>query len=152
MAKFKFNGIDDLQADLEQVAQIDDDTKWRILSAGADVVKTYQQQSILDNFKQRTYQLFGSIKVKRKVSGGEIKAVISPQGKRTRASIGIRRYQGHRNGSYQGTNAEVAYILEFGSPRIKARHWMEKANEASTDETNKAMMDVWDMFLRSHNL
>lgn len=53
---------------------------------------------------------------------------------------GKRRSSGH----YYGTNAEIAYILEYGSPRISASHWMENANEGAEDELVDIQQKAWD--------
>lgn len=152
MSSFKFNGIDGISVSFEQLATLDDETRWSIISAGAEVVKRFQEQALNREFKRRTGQLFGSLKVLRKRSGDEMSAVIAPSGKRKRGSSGKRTYKGRSNGSYQGTNAEVAYILNYGSPRIKATHWMETANEAAGPELADAEAAVWDQYLRSLNL
>lgn len=152
MAGFKYNGVDAIEASLAQLASLPDSARWGILSAGAAVVQRFQQRQISAEFKRRTGQLFGSISVKRKGSGEEMAAQILPTGERKRASTGKRSYRGRSNGSYQGTNAEVAYILEYGSPRIPASHWMEKANELAEPEMMQAEAAAWDEYLKSINL
>ena len=152
MAGFKYNGIDAIEASLTQLATLPDSARWSILSAGAAVVQRFQQRQIGAEFKRRTGQLFGSISVKRKGSGEAMAAQILPTGNRKRASTGRRSYRGRSNGSYQGTNAEVAYILEYGSPRIPASHWMEKANEQAEPEMMRAEAAAWDEYLKSINL
>lgn len=152
MGSFKFNGVDGITASFEQLAKLDDDTRWRIISAGAEVVQRFQKAQIDLVFQRRTGQLFGSITVKKKKSGEDMVAQIAPTGKRKRGSTGKRTYKGRSHGSYQGTNAEVAYILEYGSPRIAATHWMETANEAAEPELMQAEADAWDQHLRDLNL
>ncbi len=152
MAGFKYNGVDAIEASLAQLASLPDSARWDILSAGAAVIRRFQEKQLGAEFRRRTGQLFGSISVKRKGSGEDMAAQILPTGKRKKASTGKRIYRGRSNGSYQGTNAEVAYILEYGSPRIPASHWMEKANEASEPEMMQAMAAAWDDYLKTINL
>ena len=86
MGSFKFNGVDGITASFEQLAKLDDDTRWRIISAGAEVVKRFQKAQIDLVFQRRTGQLFGSITVKKKKSGEDMVAQIAPTGKRKRGS------------------------------------------------------------------
>ena len=55
-------------------------------------------------------------------------------------------------GGRKKSNAEVAYVLEYGTPRMAARHWMETANEEASDEVVAAEAAVWDDYLKSMNL
>lgn len=55
-------------------------------------------------------------------------------------------------GSYQGTNAEVAFILEYGSPRIGATHFMENTAEESEQEVYNAMDAELTQILRERGL
>ncbi len=131
MAKFSFNGMDELELSLEQLAAMPDDVKWSVLSAGAEVVKAAHQAMIRRLFKQHTGSLLNSISVRRKNSkSGNIVASISPTGK----------HPGSKSKKHAGTNAEVAFYLEYGTPRIKATHWMEKANE--DEGTQEAIIEA----------
>lgn len=77
-----------------------------------------------------------------------------------RASYGQTSEKQHRetawkaavNGSYQGTNAEVAFILEYGSPRIGATHFMENTAEESEQEVYNAMDAELTQILRERGL
>ena len=152
MAGFRYNGVDAIEASLQQLASLPDSARWSILSAGAAVVQRFQQDRLAAEFRRRTGQLVASIHVKKTGSGERMKAQILPTGKRKKASTGKRTYKGRSHGSYQGTNAEVAYILEYGSPRIAASHWMEAANTAAEPEMMQAEADAWDDYLKSINL
>ena len=126
MAKFSFNGIDDLSISLEQLARLSDDEKWSILDAGAQVLKTAQESKLLTLFKQHTGVLAASLKITRKTGSDGIVASIAPAGQHPRSTTGKRMKKdksGKRrsSGSYTGSNAEILYILENGSPRIPAR-------------------------------
>lgn len=139
MAKFSFNGMDELELSLEQLAAMPDDVKWSVLSAGAEVVKAAHQAMIRKLFNQHTGSLLNSISIKQKKNkAGETVAVISPVG----------NHPGSKSETHAGTNAEVAYYLEYGTPRIKATHWMEKANEdentqADIIEAEQAAYNEW---------
>ena len=98
---------------------------------------------------KRTGQLIESVKAARKKGESPIVA-ITPKGKRKGAYTGQRKT--HGGGTYQGTNAEVAYVLEYGTPRMAATHWMETTNEEAGDEVVAAEAAVWDEYLKSLNL
>ena len=98
---------------------------------------------------KRTGQLIESVKAARKKGETPIVA-ITPKGKRKGAYTGQRKT--HGGGTYQGTNAEVAYVLEYGTPRMAATHWMETTNEEASDEVVAAEAAVWDDYLKSLNL
>ena len=155
MASFRYNGIDSLQASIEQLAQLDDDTTWSILEAGGQVLRD-AQSAYLEAYHKITGALAASIKLTRKVSGGELIARIEPKGKHPGSSTGkrMKKEGGKRrsSGSYSGSNAEIAYILEYGSPRIPATHWMETANEGAEEEMAAAMESAWDDYLTSLGL
>ena len=55
-----------------------------------------------------------------------------------------KRKNGRSNGKYSGSNAEVAYVLNYGSPRIDATHWLEIANEEAEDDVIAAEQEAWN--------
>lgn len=156
MAKFNFDGIDYISAKFEQLAQIDDDDKMSVIRPAAEFLKGKHQEKILSKFKRRTGALAGSITVEQKSDDDGAYAHIAPKGKHPRSTTGKRMKpeNGKRrsSGSYSGTNAEVAYILEYGSPRIPASHWMEEANEEAADEVVAIQQDAWDKLVAEKGL
>lgn len=126
MAKLTVNGLDKIELSFNQLASMPDDVKWSVLSAGAEVVKAAHQAMIRKLFKQHTGSLLNSISIKQKKNkAGETVAIISPVG----------NHPGSKSETHAGTNAEVAYYLEYGAPHMQATHWMEKANEDEDTQT-----------------
>ena len=117
MASFRVNGVEGLDLTYERKAQLSDDDLLRIIRAG----------DLADSFK-----LF-----ERKESGNPF-ILVSPAGKHRPNGRGIRdrKSDPKRKGK---TNAEVAFVLEYGSPRHNATHFMEECVEASTPEVIAAM-------------
>lgn len=146
MAKFSMNGLNEISASLEQMANAPEDTKFGMLEAGAQV--------LIEKWRDKIESLFGngqlsdSIKAKRKKGDSPI-VQVSPQGNRASEYRGIRKT---KRGGYKKTNAEVAYVLEYGTPRMDATHWMETANEEAADSVAEAEAAVWDEYLKSLNL
>ncbi len=147
MAKFKTRGVDELILSLEQLATTPEETQYSILEAGASALVPRWKETLQS--MKRTGQLIESIKAARKKGKTPIVA-ITPKGKRKGAYTGQRKT--HGGGTYQGTNAEVAYVLEYGTPRMAATHWMETTNEEAGDEVVAAEAAVWDDYLKSLNL
>lgn len=147
MAKFSTRGVDELTLSLEQLATIPEETQYSILEAGASALIPRWKETLQS--MKRTGQLIESVKAARKKGETPIVA-ITPKGKRKGAYTGQRKT--HGGGTYQGTNAEVAYVLEYGTPRMAATHWMETTNEEAGDEVVAAEAAVWDDYLKSLNL
>ena len=147
MASFNFNGMDELRLSMEQLAQTPEETQYSMLEAGAAVLVA-KWKEVLSAMK-RTGQLIESIKAKRKKGDAPIVAV-TPDGNRRSEYRGIRKTKAM--GGRKKSNAEVAYVLEYGTPRMAARHWMETANEEASDAVVAAEAAVWDEHLKSLNL
>lgn len=156
MAKFSFNGMDKISASFEQLAQITDEDKEPVLRAGANVFAEYQIEKIKAWFIQRSGDLADSITIQIEGAGEDFHAHIYPKGKHKGSSIGrrMKKENGRRrsSGNYSGTNAEVAYILNYGSPRIAATHWLEYANEEAEEEAMEDMEYAWDEVLEAKGL
>ena len=152
MAKFTFNGMDEISASFEQLANITDEDKSSVLMAGAEVLQERQTQKIMDMFRQRTGDLAKSISVQLKGAGEDFHAYIFPKGKHRGSSMGRRMKKGRSSGKYSGTNSEVAYVLNYGSPRIDATHWLEIANEEAEAEVIAAEQDAWNSMLEQKGL
>lgn len=147
MAKFSTRGVDELILSLEQLATTPEETQYSILEAGASALIPRWKETLQS--MKRTGQLIESIKAARK-KGETLIVAITPKGKRKGAYTGQRKT--HGGGTYQGTNAEVAYLLEYGTPRMAATHWMESTNEEASDEVVAAEAAVWDDYLKTLNL
>ena len=144
MAKFSFNGMDELSASLEQLTQLTDEEKVSILMPSAQLLLQRQKEKIAALFKRRTGDLESSLTITQQTGDNGPSLYIYPAGKHRGSSTGKRKGKRRSNGKYTGTNAEVAYILEYGSPRIAATHWLENANEEAADEVAEAQQAAWD--------
>lgn len=71
--------------------------------------------------------------------------VRSPAGAKGKRHIDIE-FAGKRKGGRR--NSTVAFFNEFGSRKITARRFIQKANEKSADEAVEAMLRVYDNFLQ----
>ena len=147
MGKFSFNGVDEISASFEQLSRLTDSDKMSIIMPAAKILLERQVKKIQSLFNQRTGDLANSLTIEQRSGDDGPYAYIFPKGKHSGSSTGKRKGKRRSNGSYSGTNAEVAYILEYGSARISARHWMESANEEAEDEVVSAQVAAWDQLL-----
>lgn len=152
MAKFSFNGMDEISASFEQIAKLTDEDKMSVILRGAQLLLQRQQEKITSVFKQWTGALAKSLTIQERSDDDGVFAYIFPKGKHPGSSTGKRMKKGRSSGKYSGSNAEVAYILECGSPRIAATHWLENANEESADELADTMQSAWDDLLTEKGL
>ena len=149
MAKFSFNGLDEISASIDQLAQLSTDDKLFILMPSAQLLLQRQKEKIMQLFQRRTGDLEKSLTLKTKETAESPSVVIYLKGKHRGSSIGKRHKKTPDgkiipSGKYSGTNAEVGYILNYGSPRIAATHWLEYANEEAEPEVVAAQQEAWN--------
>ena len=153
MAKFEINGMDEISASFEQLANITAEDKMSVIMPAAKLLLQRQKEKIEAIFIQRTGDLAKSLTIKEKMDGDSPTAVIYLKGKHKGSGTGKRkRKDGRSNGKYSGTNAEVGYILNYGSPRIAATHWLDNANDEAEEEVMETMQAAWDDVLESKGL
>lgn len=157
MGGLSFNGMDKLELSFEELATLDDETRRGLLCAGAEAVLEYLRR-YLHAHHHRTGGLEESLRAE--LVGDT--ALVGPRGKISRrgkrkilhrvfGSGGMKRSKHH--GAAGGiTYPELGFLLEFGTPRMKATHWMENANEQSADDVTAAMFQAWDKHLKDLNL
>jgi len=152
MANFTVDGIGYVCASFSAIARIPDDVKSEMLNAEADVIVKAQSAAA----PRRTGTLSRSIKKKKPMlnyDGGYI--VITPSGTHHTSKSGSSRYRnrGTRSGGVT-TNAEVAFIHEYGAPgrNIPGTQWMLKANEANADKAVNAAATIHDKWLTKSGL
>lgn len=157
MASFSFNGVDYLSAIFEELSQISEDDKLSVIMPAAELLAEKHSDKIRQVFNQRSGDLARSIAVTVKSDDSGVYAHVAPKGKHRRSSTS-KRYKKDKNGKrrqsgkYSGSNAEVAYILEYGSPRIAPRHWMETANEEAEAEIAEAEQNAWNDLMEKKGL
>lgn len=151
MAKFEFNGVDNIISDFDKLARLDDETTYSILDAGAEALRTVMQDVLrrLGLMDPVDPQLIYSLQIMRKKTHRGVLVRIGPHGPRDNNRKASKRKGG---GYYSNTNDEVGYLLEYGTPRISAKHWMETANEEGRDACTEAMQEAWNKHLDDLNL
>lgn len=145
MGELKYNGTDELELSLADIAAMSDDDKKEILRAGAEAA-VEGLKSVLERLRLRdTGQLIDGVAYKFKTRDGEPFAQISSYGKRKKAFTGKRR----RGGSYAGTNTELLYLVEHGTPRMRSQHPLEMTENEYADAVTEAMAAAYDEYLKN---
>lgn len=152
MAKFSFNGVDSLEASFEQLAQLSNEEKLSILLPSGQLLLERQKEKIRTLFKRRTGDLEESMTLETKENEENPSVIIYPKGKHRNSFTGKRMKKGRPSGKYSGTNAEVAYILNYGSPRIAATHWLENANEEAEADVIASQQEAFNELLEKKGL
>ena len=141
MPKVTVHGMDGLQTAFEQLARADDETVWTILQAAADVYVPALRdklEQILKPISQRTGQLQPAISVFRRKDDSGPFLVIYPSGGRTKQKKTDRTSTRQGKHSKPADNAAVGFLLEYGTGRMDALHWMERIVEERSGEATAA--------------
>lgn len=139
-----------------------------VLRPAAEKLRQRYRDAILRVFKRRTGSLADSIQLDESKFENNLRElneaiiIVGPKGKhkggkraaRSRAGSSDRKYAKHNRDAKATTiaNAELAFLLEFGTPRIAATHWMENTNEAVEDEIQGIIDDGFTEVLRKKGL
>ena len=157
MARFSIKGLDAITASFAQLEKLTDDEVVQLLTPAAEKYKTAYQEAIVQTFNQNTGDLHKSIAIETKTEDGRPFLRVSPKGKHRgtgtgkrmkKTSLGTRR----SSGNYSGTNAEVAYYLNFGTPRISATHFLDNAADKIAPEATASTEEAWGDLLASKGL
>lgn len=141
MAEFKAVGLDELALSLQEIAEIPEDIQDEMLRAQGNIVAQAQRESAQRYGIQRTGTLIRSIKagkVKLDKHGNRV-LYVTPVGSRVR-------------GEKKTTNAEIAFLNEYGTRRQKARPFMRDANERSAEAATQAAADIYYRWQDSRGL
>lgn len=135
MARFDVSGLDETIEEMKRLGQMAGQTADAMLMAGAEEVRKAWRQSAEDHRHRDTGDMIASIGFARKPKEiGSIRTIdIYPQGKDKR---NIR-------------NAEKAFILHYGTTKIRGSRWIDDADKISEQTVVPAMIRVWEQFLQN---
>lgn len=130
-------GLDDLISDLSALAELPNSVIDDMLKAEADVIEPEQHRTAKSMGVYRTGVTEGSIKRTTVKSGSDGRYLsIYPQGKNADGN----------------SNAEVAFINEFGKRGQPARPFIDTANKNKSDQAVGAAEKVYNAFVDGKNL
>lgn len=135
MARFETSGLDELMQQLRKMGQQSGDIAKAMILTGADEIKQAWQDSAEAHGLRDTGAMIESVAYddEPRELGGALAVDIWPRGK---DASGTR-------------NAEKAFILNYGSSRIQATHWVDDAERAAEAAIVPAMEEVLDEYLRT---
>lgn len=167
MARFNASGIDGLRLSFDEFARIPDSVIDRILKAESKVVVQAHKASLKSLGLYKTGKLEASIDGIAKVtsaSGGQRYVLVYPVGPHHKYA-GREKTKAYKNskhgrtyttggGDKTATANDVGFVHEYGAPKrgIKAKRWMQKANEKCGPDVEEAALAVYDDWLKSINL
>lgn len=130
MARYEFDGIDQLMAQLDTDANSVMERAERGLYRGGEILADALREEAAATFKEPTGELVGKVKADRTI-------------KRTVSSRSIEVYA---RGTYKGKRgsarraATVAFVLEYGRRNdMSANPWNRRANEKTGDAIGEAI-------------
>lgn len=141
MAEFKAIGLDELSLSLQEIAEIPEDIQDEMLQAQGDIVAQAQRESAQRYGIQRTVTLIRSIrkgKVKLDKHGNRV-LYVTPVGSRVRSGK-------------KTSNAEIAFLNEYGTRGQRARPFMRDANERSAEAATQVAADIYYRWQESRGL
>ena len=147
MAQFRMNGMDSLEATLEDLASLNDEERTTILSAGAQAIADKLKETLEQLGLKRSGQLISGVGFKISGSGDSLKATIAAYGKRKSEYRGIRKTK--TMGKVSRTNGQVLALLENGTPRMAPRYPVETAYQQSQEVLDLAIQTAWNEIVDS---
>ena len=144
MAELQVSGIEGLMLSLKELEEIPDDVKDEMLNAGADVVVPALKAKIVAYGILDTGTTERSIKKgkPKNAKGGGRVIYVNAVGSRTRG----------KNEKTTTRNAEILFLNEFGTKKIKARPAVRDSAEESAEAVERAQADIYDKYLKSKDL
>lgn len=131
MARYEFDGIDQLMAQLDADANTVMERIERGLYRGGDILAKAQREEAAATFKEPTGELAGKVKADRTIK---------------RAGPDGRSIEVYARGTYKGKRgsarraATVAFVLEYGRRNdMSANPWNRRANEKTGDAIGDAI-------------
>ena len=151
MARFKSEGLDGIIEQMKTLGELSGEAADEMLLAAAEEVKQAWKTAAKRHRHKLTGQLIESIGYPRKPKTvKDIRTIdIYPQGKST-YTIGKdgKRYPRKK----PVRNAEVAFVLHYGTSKNPGTHWIDTADDLSAEPVRTAMDRVWEDFLRREGL
>lgn len=138
MARFDTSGLDELIADMMRHGQHTGPVAEEMVNAAVEEIAAAWKASAEAHGLRDTGAMIAAIGYPEPIQriGGALARDVYPQG---RDAKGVR-------------NAEKAFILHYGTSRIKATHWIDDADEASEEPVQERLEAIWARYLEESGL
>lgn len=135
MARFDTTGMDEIVREMQRMGEQTGDVAEAMIMTGAAYVREAWRQAADEYDHRVTGDMIDSINYARTPTdlGSSLSIDIYPQGKDHK---GVR-------------NAEKAFILHYGSSKLKGSRWVDRADEISDATVVPAMTRVWETYLET---
>ena len=137
MAQFSTDGIDSIAEEMAWMGEAAGEVADEMLLAGAEEVKRAWQETAEAHGYHDSGDMIESIKADKAPKSdadGVRKIDVYPRG------------QDHKKNPVR--NAEKAYLLHYGTSRIRGSHWIEEAEQKALPTVQQVFEDIWDRHLK----
>lgn len=151
MARFRTDGIDNIIEQMKSLGELSGEVADEMLLRAAEEVKKAWREAAKRHKLKLTGQLIDSIGYPRRPKTvGDVRTIdIYPQGNST-YTIGSDGKRVDRKKPVR--NAEVAFVLHYGTSKKPATFWVDTADELAAVPVQEAMEEIWDRELRKRGL
>ena len=135
MARFDVSGLEDMIREMERLGESTGPVAEEMVQAAAAEIRDAWKRSADEHGHRDTGAMIASIGFARKPlrAGDIIYQDIYPQGKDKK---GVR-------------NAEKAFILHYGTSRIRASYWVDDADRYSEPLVTERLEQIWADYLEN---
>ena len=135
MARFDTSGLDDLVKDMTKMGQRTGAmASAMVQAAGVEIRKSWKRTA-----KEHKYHKTGAM----------IDSIGMPEGVQTLGDSSFVDIYPQGKDSKGTRNAEKAFILHYGTSRIKPSYWTEEADNAAEPVLSEQLEDMWGKFLET---
>ena len=135
MARFNSDGLQKLIDEMEKMGQTSGAIAEAMVNQAVVIIKDSWQESVNEH---------GLIE-----TGAMLKSIGSPQPVKRMGDILYRDVYPQGKDKSGTRNAEKAFILNYGTSRIKATHWVDEAESNADGRVMSALDAMWDQYLDS---
>ena len=135
MAQFSTDGIDSIAEEMAWMGEAAGETADQMLLAGAEEVKRAWKETAERHGYRETGDMIESIRADKapKSDANDVRRIsVYPRGEDRK---GVR-------------NAEKAFLLHYGTSRIRGSHWIEEAEQKALPTVQQVFGDIWDRHLK----
>lgn len=135
MAQFSTDGIDQIAAEMAWMGEAAGEVADEMLLAGAEEVKRAWKETAERHGYRETGDMIESIRADKvpKSDANDVRRIsVYPRGEDRK---GVR-------------NAEKAFLLHYGTSRIRGSHWIEEAEQKALPTVQQVFEDILDRHLK----